>query len=332
MTKTDHPNVYAPLPRARAKPPTPESVNTRLSALRLWPDAVRGRAIGGSVKLYKVHETATVLYLVMELLTGGELFDRIVAKGHYSEDDARKLTVTMLKAVLCLHALTLTLTRTLALAPALTLTLTPALTLTPTRNSNPDPRCSTCTRWASRTATSSRKTCCSRTPPTRPSSRSPTSASPRSSLITRRHAAHPHSTPRAPVQPHTPSLCCVMGRVAFHTPSLHPTSAHACTCICMCIYRDLAGRAPHEDGVRYPGLRRPRGTRQGDLLVAGKRLRSRAAPARAPKRPGGRWVTGEARGRIRWRRMAGLATSRAASRATSHPHARHPPPPAPWPG
>ena len=38
----------------------------------------------------------------MELLTGGELFDRIVAKGHYSEDDARKLTVTMLKAVLYL--------------------------------------------------------------------------------------------------------------------------------------------------------------------------------------------------------------------------------------
>ena len=60
-----------------------------------------------------MHETTTVLYLVMELLTGGELFDRIVAKGHYSEDDARKLTVTMLKAVLlCLHGLTLTLTLT----------------------------------------------------------------------------------------------------------------------------------------------------------------------------------------------------------------------------
>ena len=56
-----------------------------------------------SVKLHKVHETTTVLYLVMELLTGGELFDRIVAKGHYSETDARKLTVTMLKAILYLH-------------------------------------------------------------------------------------------------------------------------------------------------------------------------------------------------------------------------------------
>ena len=56
-----------------------------------------------SVKLHKVHETTTVLYLVMELLTGGELFDRIVAKGHYSEADARKLTVTMLKAILYLH-------------------------------------------------------------------------------------------------------------------------------------------------------------------------------------------------------------------------------------
>ena len=99
MTKTEHPNVYAPLPRPRAKPPTPEAVHTRLSAESSRRLLTR-RAMGGSVKLYKVHETTTVLYLVMELLTGGELFDRIVARGHYSEDDARKLTVVMLKAVL----------------------------------------------------------------------------------------------------------------------------------------------------------------------------------------------------------------------------------------
>ena len=57
------------------------------------------------VRLYKVHETTTVLYLVMELLTGGELFDRIVAKGHYSEASARELTVTLLNAVGYLHSM-----------------------------------------------------------------------------------------------------------------------------------------------------------------------------------------------------------------------------------
>jgi len=57
------------------------------------------------VKLYKVHDTPGTLFLVMELLTGGELFDRIVAKGHYSEADARKVTVTMLNSILYLHQL-----------------------------------------------------------------------------------------------------------------------------------------------------------------------------------------------------------------------------------
>lgn len=56
------------------------------------------------VKLHKVIDTPEILYLVMELLTGGELFDRIIAKGHYSEADARELTVTMLKAVAYLHS------------------------------------------------------------------------------------------------------------------------------------------------------------------------------------------------------------------------------------
>ena len=42
------------------------------------------------VKLFEVHETPQTLFLVMEILTGGELFDRIIAKGHYSEADARQ--------------------------------------------------------------------------------------------------------------------------------------------------------------------------------------------------------------------------------------------------
>ena len=39
----------------------------------------------------------------MEVCSGGELFDRIIAKGHYSEADARKLAITILKAVQHLH-------------------------------------------------------------------------------------------------------------------------------------------------------------------------------------------------------------------------------------
>ena len=33
------------------------------------------------------------------LLTGGELFDTIIAKGHYSEADARAVTTTLLSSI-----------------------------------------------------------------------------------------------------------------------------------------------------------------------------------------------------------------------------------------
>ncbi|KAG8463265.1 hypothetical protein KFE25_011262 [Diacronema lutheri] len=56
------------------------------------------------VRLHKVVDTETKLYLVMELLTGGELFDRIVAKGHYSEADARTLTRTIVSTMAYLHS------------------------------------------------------------------------------------------------------------------------------------------------------------------------------------------------------------------------------------
>lgn len=56
------------------------------------------------VKMYAVYETDTHLFLCLELLTGGELFDRIISKGHYSEEDARRLTVTLLEATKYLHA------------------------------------------------------------------------------------------------------------------------------------------------------------------------------------------------------------------------------------
>jgi len=55
------------------------------------------------VKMHACYETEKILYLVLELLTGGELFDNIIAKGHYSEADARSLSVTLLDAIKYLH-------------------------------------------------------------------------------------------------------------------------------------------------------------------------------------------------------------------------------------
>lgn len=43
------------------------------------------------VQLYDTYDEKHYVYLIMELVTGGELFDRIVAKGSYTERDASNL-------------------------------------------------------------------------------------------------------------------------------------------------------------------------------------------------------------------------------------------------
>ncbi|EJD51983.1 Pkinase-domain-containing protein [Auricularia subglabra TFB-10046 SS5] len=55
------------------------------------------------VTLHDYFETAHNLYLVFDLCTGGELFDRICAKGNYYEADAADLVRTILKAVQYIH-------------------------------------------------------------------------------------------------------------------------------------------------------------------------------------------------------------------------------------
>lgn len=56
------------------------------------------------VRLFEVFETDKELQLVMELVTGGELFDRIVEKEKYSEKDASELMKQLLEALLYLHS------------------------------------------------------------------------------------------------------------------------------------------------------------------------------------------------------------------------------------
>ncbi|XP_021564041.1 calcium/calmodulin-dependent protein kinase type 1B isoform X2 [Carlito syrichta] len=57
------------------------------------------------VALEDVHESPSHLYLAMELVTGGELFDRIMERGSYTEKDASHLVGQVLGAVSYLHGL-----------------------------------------------------------------------------------------------------------------------------------------------------------------------------------------------------------------------------------
>lgn len=55
------------------------------------------------VQLLETYEDKFKVYLVMELVTGGELFDRIVEKGSYTEKDASNLIRQVLEAVDYMH-------------------------------------------------------------------------------------------------------------------------------------------------------------------------------------------------------------------------------------
>jgi len=55
------------------------------------------------IQLKEVFETEEMLYIVTEIVSGGELFDRIVSKGSYSERDAALLVRKFIEALDYLH-------------------------------------------------------------------------------------------------------------------------------------------------------------------------------------------------------------------------------------
>ncbi|PFX16796.1 serine/threonine-protein kinase H1-like [Stylophora pistillata] len=60
------------------------------------------------VQLYEVFECPERIYLVMELATGGELLDRIVCRGSFTEHDATRVLIMVLEGVSYLHSLGIT--------------------------------------------------------------------------------------------------------------------------------------------------------------------------------------------------------------------------------
>lgn len=66
-------------------------------------DIMRSCDHSGVIKLYEVYEADKHVHLVMEVLDGGELFNRIRNKGTYTEADAIKVTRNILEALAYLH-------------------------------------------------------------------------------------------------------------------------------------------------------------------------------------------------------------------------------------
>ena len=60
------------------------------------------------VQLYEVFKCPERVYLVMQLATGGELFERIVSKGSFTERDATRVLYMVLEGVRYLHSLGIT--------------------------------------------------------------------------------------------------------------------------------------------------------------------------------------------------------------------------------
>jgi calcium-dependent protein kinase len=61
------------------------------------------------VRLREAFEDSDAVYLVMEVCEGGELFDRIVARGHYTERAAAAVMRTIMEVVQvrpCFHLVT----------------------------------------------------------------------------------------------------------------------------------------------------------------------------------------------------------------------------------
>uniref|UniRef100_J3MIL3 non-specific serine/threonine protein kinase n=1 Tax=Oryza brachyantha TaxID=4533 RepID=J3MIL3_ORYBR len=56
------------------------------------------------IRMYEVMASKTKIYIVMELVTGGELFDKIASRGRLKEDDARKYFQQLINAVDYCHS------------------------------------------------------------------------------------------------------------------------------------------------------------------------------------------------------------------------------------
>jgi len=75
-----------------------------IKLLRREIDIMRRVEHKNILKLHEIYESEEKVYIVMELVNGSELFDRIVDKGYYSEKNAIIIVKQILDAVAYLHS------------------------------------------------------------------------------------------------------------------------------------------------------------------------------------------------------------------------------------
>jgi len=75
------------------------------SKLKTEIDIMKKVSHPNCVSFTEVYESRTKLYIIMELVTGGELFDRIIEKEHYSEKEAAACFQQVIEAIDYLHSI-----------------------------------------------------------------------------------------------------------------------------------------------------------------------------------------------------------------------------------
>uniref|UniRef100_A0A6B2LC69 Protein kinase domain-containing protein n=1 Tax=Arcella intermedia TaxID=1963864 RepID=A0A6B2LC69_9EUKA len=97
-TKKDTKEIFA-IKIIEKKEQTEEEINL----LHREIDIMRKLKHKNIIALFDVFDEKDFIYLVMELVTGGELFDQIVSRGTYSEADAATVVRQILEAVEYMH-------------------------------------------------------------------------------------------------------------------------------------------------------------------------------------------------------------------------------------
>lgn len=76
----------------------------KLREMRTELEIHRGLTHPGIVKVEDVFETPEALYMVLEKLTGGELYDRVLKRGPLTEVAAANVSLQILEALSCMHS------------------------------------------------------------------------------------------------------------------------------------------------------------------------------------------------------------------------------------